>query len=367
MTPTTAGLTAARARGIAAARARGLATMVFDRAVKRAHRNSAARSQHLAQYTYLRDEIAERLVERLEDVHESYEFPEAVDLCCGNGHVRRALGGGRGAVRQLLELDGAEAMLGASEAAAAQEAAEAATQHEDDDFPPLEVTRRQVDDEVPRLERESADLIVSSMNLHWVNDLPATLATVRRALRPNGLFLGAMLGGETLAEMRSAFVLADLERRGGVAQRMSPLCSVADAGALLQAAGFNLPTVDTEVLTVRYPDAWTLWHHIRAMGDAHATVHRAGASRETLLAAAAIYQQLYGDPEDGSVPASFQIIYLTGWSPHESQQRPLARGSGQISLKDLEKDLSELGESVGANINVQQPEGIDLGLPPEKK
>ena len=223
----------------------------------------------------------------------------------------------------------------AEEAASTPSAAEdAADDDEEGDFAPIEVTRRVLDDEVPRLKRESADLIVSSMNLHWVNDLPGTLASVRRALRPNGLFLGAMLGGETLAEMRSAFVLADLERRGGVAQRMSPLCSVADAGALLQAAGFALPTVDTEVVTVRYPDAWTLWHHLRAMGDSHAAINRACADRATLLAAASIYSEMYADA-DGSIPASFQIIYLTGWSPHESQQRPLARGSAEFSLKDL--------------------------------
>ena len=116
---------------------------------------------------------------------------------------------------------------------------------------------------------------------------------------------------------------------------MSPLCSVADAGALLQAAGFALPAVDTEVITIRYPDAWTLFHHLRAMGESHATVHRAFSDKETLLAAAAAYAEVYGDPEDGSIPASFQVIYLTGWSPHESQQRPLPRGSATLSLKDL--------------------------------
>ena len=199
----------------------------------------------------------------------------------------------------------------------------------------MEVTQRLLDEERPALEAESADLVVSSMALHWVNDLPGTLGAVRKALRPNGLFLGAMLGGETLAEMRSAFVLADLERRGGVAQRMSPLCAVSDAGALLQATGFALPTVDTEIITIRYPHAWALWHHLRAMGESHATHQRSAADTSTLLAAAAIYQELYGDPDDGSIPATFQVIYLTGWAPHESQQRPLPRGSATVSLKDL--------------------------------
>ena len=363
------------------ARVRFLASIVFDRPLKKHHRERAALSPHLSQYSYLKDEVAERLAERLEDIHESYDFPDAVDLCCGTGHMRRALHG-RGGVQNLLELDSSEAMLAASAALAAAEANgnAAAAVDEDgvEDDVPLSVTQRLMDDELPPLERESCDLTVSSMALHWVNDLPGTLATARRALRPNGLFLGAMLGGETLAEMRSAFVLADLERRGGVAQRMSPMCSVADAGALMQAAGFALPTVDTEVrlasslcpppqrrsaqrrlmrshslvlirqrvlmckvLTVRYPDAWTLWHHLRAMGESHATLNRAYADRDTLLAAAAIYAQEYGDA-DGTIPASFQLIYLTGWAPHDSQQRPLPRGSAQFSLQDL--NLPEGGD-----------------------
>lgn len=334
--------------------ARGLAAQVFDRQLKQHHRERAASNlESLNQYSYLRDEIAERLMDRLDDVHESYSFGDAIDLCAGSGSVRRALEG-RGGVQRLLELDSSPAMLAAS---AANEAAHAAKlpapDGDDDEEAPIEVTRKVFDDENPKLERESADLIVSNMALHWVNDLPATLAAARRALRPNGLFLGAMLGGETLAEMRSAFVLADLERKGGVAQRMSPLCSVADAGALLQAAGFALPTVDTEVLTVRYPDAWTLWNHLRGMGESHATVHRSHADLETLTAAAAIYQELYGDPEDGSIPATFQLIYLTGWSPHESQQRPLERGSAQLSLKDLnlpglEDSLKDLAKGTPA-------------------
>lgn len=319
------------------------ASTVFNRDLKLLQRERAALSPHLAQYSYLRDEIAERLMDRLEDVHESYSFTDAVDLCAGTGHIRRALAG-RGGVERLLEFDRSEAMLAASEAEEAASAAAAPADASDNDgFAPIQVTRSLLDDERPRLERESADLIISSMALHWVNDLPGSLVAARRALRPNGLFLGAMLGGETLCEMRSAFVLADLERHGGVAQRMSPLCSVSDAGSLLQAAGFALPTVDTEVLTVRYPDAWTLWNHLRGMGESHATVQRSHADRETLLAAAAIYQELYADPNDGSIPATFQVIYLTGWSPHESQQRPLERGSAQFSLKDLNlPDLPDL-------------------------
>ena len=300
---------------------RGLATHIFDTELKAHHRDRAAAAPDHANYAYLHEEVARRLMDRLDDIHESYEFADAVDLSCGPGHVRRALGG-RG-VQRLTEYDTSQTMLTLS-------AADASGPHP----PEFEVTQVHAHEEIPRLPKASADLIVSCMGMHWVNELPQLLTTVRRALRPNGLFLGAMLGGDTLQEMRSAFVLADLERRGGVAQRMSPLATVADCGALLQAAGFALPTVDTDKIVVHYPDAWTLWHHLRSMGESHAVRSRAASDRDTMLAAAAAYSSLYGD-EDGQVPATFQMIYLTGWGPHESQARPAPRGSAGVSLKDL--------------------------------
>ena len=301
---------------------RGLATRVFDGELKAHHRERAALAADYGNYTYLHEEVARRLVDRLDDIHESYDFDDAVDLSSGPGHVRRLLNG-RG-VQRLLEFDTSGAMLALS-------AADAAGAHP----PEFEVEQQLISGrEFPKLPRESADLIVSCMSMHWVNDLPGLLTMARRALRPNGLFLGAMLGGDTLQEMRSAFVLSDLERRGGVAQRMSPLATVSDCGALLQAAGFALPTVDTDRITVHYPDAWTLWHHLRAMGDSHAVLERSASSQPTMLAAAAAYRELYGD-EQGQVPATFQMIYLTGWAPHESMQQPLPRGSAAVSLKDL--------------------------------
>jgi len=141
--------------------------------------------------------------------------------------------------------------------------------------------------------------------------------------------------GDTLSEMRSSFVLADYERKGGVAKRMSPLATVSDCGALLQAAGFSLPTVDTDKVVVHYPDAWTLFHHLRAMGDSHAVLDRSASSQETLLAASAAYREMYGDAETGEIPATFQMIFLTGWAPHESMQKPMSPGSATVSLKDL--------------------------------
>ena len=138
----------------------------------------------------------------------------------------------------------------------------------------------------------------------------------------------------------------------GVAQRMSPLASVTDAGALLQASGFALPTVDTEIITITYPDAWTLWHHLRAAGDSQATAQRSAVSQSSLLAAASAYRECYGDA-DGNIQASFQVIYFIGWSPHESQQVPLQRGTATASLKDLGLDKLDKG---GADPNWKPPE-----------
>ena len=298
------------------ARLRQLATKIFDGTLKAHHRERAALAPDFGNYSYLHEEVARRLLDRLDDIHESYEFSDAVDLSCGPGHVRRLLDG-RG-VQRMLEFDSSGTMLALS-----------ATDAAGPNPPEFEVTQVQLreGEEFPKLPKESADLIVSCMHMHWVNDLPALLTSARRALRPNGLFLAAMLGGDTLSEMRSSFVLADLERRGGVAQRMSPLATVSDCGALLQAAGFSLPTVDTDKLVVHYPDAWTLFHHLRAMGDSHAVLDRSASSQETLLASAAAYREMYGDAETGEIPATFQMIFLTGWAPHESMQKPLSPGS----------------------------------------
>lgn len=295
---------------------------VFDRTLKAHQRDCAARAPDYEKYSYLHAEVASRLLERLDDIHESYDFQDAVDIGCGNGHARRLLGG-RG-IERLLECDSSAEMLALSAADA-----------KGPNAPEFTVKQLHIDEEELELPPKSADLIISSMALHWINDLPGALVKARRALKPNGLFLAAFLGGETLAEMRSSFVLADLERHGGVSQHMSPLASMADAGALLHAAGFALPTVDTEVIRVGYPDAWTLWHHLRAMGESNATLRRTPSNLATLLASAAIYRELYGD-EEGNIAATFQVIYMIGWGPSAADQpRPLPRGSGQVSLKEL--------------------------------
>jgi SAM-dependent methyltransferase len=185
---------------------------------------------------------------------------------------------------------------------------------------------------LPFAER-ALDLAVSCLDLHWVNDLPGALIQLRRALRPDGLFLGAFFGGETLHELRAAFLEAESEREGGAGLHVSPFVDVRDAGGLLQRAGFALPVVDADRIVVRYDDPLLLMADLRALGEANALRERRRLflKRSTLGAVCAAYRQRFG-AADGTVPATFEVLYLTGWSPDESQRKPLAPGSGQTSL-----------------------------------
>jgi NADH dehydrogenase [ubiquinone] 1 alpha subcomplex assembly factor 5 len=192
------------------------------------------------------------------------------------------------------------------------------------------------DEENLPLADKSTDLIVSNLCLHWVNDLPGTLEQIFRGLKDDGLFLASMFGENTLIELRNSFVLAEQERDGGVSPHVSPFAGVGDMGNLLSRAGFTLPAVDQETITIRYKDPYLLMHELQAMGEQNAaSLRRTAINPATVHAAAAIYQEMYGEA-DGSVPATFQIMYLTGWTPHHSQQKPRKRGSASHSFKDLD-------------------------------
>jgi len=185
---------------------------------------------------------------------------------------------------------------------------------------------------------ESVDLVISSMSAHWVNDLPGYFTSVRKSLKPDGAFLCAMLGGETLQELRSALAVAEQERIGGVRPHISPFAKIRDAGNLLQSAGFSLPTVDSESITCMYPDMFTLLDHLQGMGETNAIADispSVNLQSDSLMAAAAAYQELYAD-ENGLIPATFEVIYVIGWSPHESQPKGLERGSATSHLAELE-------------------------------
>jgi SAM-dependent methyltransferase len=180
----------------------------------------------------------------------------------------------------------------------------------------------------------SFDLIVSCLSLHWTNDLPGALVQARRALKPDGLFLAAILGGETLGELRRALIEAEVAETGGAGPRVSPFADVRDAGALLQRAGFALPVVDADTITVSYENALDLMRDLRGMGEANAIAERRKdfTRRSTLLRAAAIYEDMFADA--GRMPATFQVVNLTAWAPHASQPKALKPGSAAHRLAD---------------------------------
>lgn len=191
------------------------------------------------------------------------------------------------------------------------------------------------DPEMLPLAAGSLDLAVSLLALHAVNDLPGTLIQLRRALRPDGLFVGCLLGGATLTELRQSFGQAESEIEGGISPRVAPFAAVREAGALLQRAGFALPVADTDTVTVRYADSFGLMRDLRSMGMTNVLTERRRTPlrRATLLRAAEVYAERFSDP-DGRVRATFEVLWLSGWVPHESQQKPLKPGSAKSRLAD---------------------------------
>ena len=289
---------------------------VFDRKAVRMHRDRAAPG-FAGRGDFLVREVGERLVGRLDDVKR--RFARVLDLGCHSGELGPMLRA-RAAPELLVEADLSQAMVRRAGG-------------------PL---RAVADEEWLPLRPASLDLVASALSLHWVNDLPGALVQIRQALRPDGLLLAAMLGGETLFELREAFLQAEAGHEGGVRPHVSPFPDVQTLGALLQRTGFALPVVDSDRITVTYESARALMHDLRAMGEANATCGRARhfARRETLRALEARYRESFGQT-DGRIPATFQVLYLTGWKPHESQQQPARRGSGTVHLSDvLESDPS---------------------------
>ncbi|MCC5978548.1 MAG: methyltransferase domain-containing protein [Salinarimonas sp.] len=182
---------------------------------------------------------------------------------------------------------------------------------------------------------ERFDLAVSLLGLHAVNDLPGALIQIRRALKPDGMFIGCLLGGATLHELRSALTEAESELTGGLSPRVAPFADIRDLGGLMQRAGFALPVTDLETLRVRYDNAFALMQDLRRMGMTNTLLarRREPVTRSLMLRAAQLYTERYADP-DGRIPATFELIWVSGWSPHESQQKPLRPGSAKVRLAD---------------------------------
>jgi len=181
----------------------------------------------------------------------------------------------------------------------------------------------------------SLDLVVSALALQFVNDLPGVLIQIRRALKPDGLLLAALIGGDSLTELRSAFAAAEVEVEGGISPRVAPFADIRELGGLLQRAGFALPVVDSERVAVRYDSALALMRDLRRMGATNILVERQRRplKRATLARMAEIYAERFSDP-DGRIRSTFEIIWLSGWVPHESQQKPLKPGSAAQRLAD---------------------------------
>lgn len=283
---------------------------VFDRRLVRRHRDRAAAD--FGAHDFLFREVAERLADRLDDVRR--KFPVALDLGCHGGEIARVLRG-RGGIETLIQCDLSPAM--------ARRAA-------DNGRPTLVA-----DEELLPIAAESCDLVLSNLSLHWVNDLPGCLLQLRRCLKPDGLFLAAMLGGDTLGELRQAMTEAELVETGGASPRVSPFADLRDAGSLLQRAGFALPVTDGDRLTVHYPDVLRMMRDLRGMGEGNAVQARSNrpASRPIMTRTEELYRQRFGDAE-GRLPVTFQVIYLTAWAPSPTQQKPLAPGTARGRLAD---------------------------------
>lgn len=281
--------------------------LVFDRTVLRRRRDRAARGWE--KQAFLKREIAERLVERLDDVRRGFAL--ALDLGCHGDEIAMALGE-RTTVGQLVRSD-----LGQTFARRAAGPAVVA------------------DEEALPFAAASFDLVMSAMALHWVNDLPGTLIQIGRILKPDGLFLGAMLGGGTLWQLRQALAAAESEIEGGLSPRVSPFADLRDAAGLLQRAGFALPVADGETIDVEYASALALMRDLGAMGEGNLVLERRRglARRATLLRAAEIYSERFAAPS-GRVTASFEVLFLHGWSPHASQPKPLKPGSAALRLSE---------------------------------
>jgi SAM-dependent methyltransferase len=277
---------------------------LFDRALLAQRRR---RASALGAVTFLLDRVAQDMAERLSAVRRTFDV--VVDLGTPTDAVRRA----------ILAAGMVERMIAAGPSAVAQTDARTRVIAADEERLPFRDA--------------SVDLFVSGLTLQFVNDLPGTLVQIRRALKPDGLFLAALVGGDTLTELRQAFAAAEAEVEGGASPRVAPFADVRTMGALLQRAGFALPVTDVDRAVVRYDSPLRLMHDLRRMGATNILMERRRGvlRRQTLRRLIEIYAQRFADP-DGRLRASFEVIWMSGWAPHESQQQPLRPGSARMRL-----------------------------------
>ena len=294
----------------------------FDRRRLRLHRDRAA--AQWPGHDFLFKDVAERLAERLADFARRFEL--ALDLGCHGGELGRALMS-TGKIDHLVQSDISAAMV----------------QRVAQDRNSVLVA----DEEALPFAPQCFDLVTSNLSLHWVNDLPGSLLQIRHSLKPDGLFLAAMFGAGSLVELRDALAEAETETQGGARPRVAPLPELRDAAGLLQRAGFALPVADHEFITVTYADPFRLLADLRGMGETSVLVSGGALSRRSLLRAAELYAERHADA-GGRIQASFRILFLAGWAPHESQQKPLRPGSAKSRLAEAlgtqERPLKSTGE-----------------------
>jgi SAM-dependent methyltransferase len=284
--------------------------LLFDRALHRARLTRAARDY--ASADFLKARAAQDIVMRLETILR--RFPVAVDLGARNGSFSKALAESDAAanIDTLIEADLAARMLAGRQG-----------------------LRVVADEERLPFGDATLDLVVSTLSLHWTNDLVGALIQIRRALRPDGLFVGAIFGGATLTELRQCLLAAEAELSDGASMRVSPFADAIDAAGLLQRAGFALPVADVDRVKVRYAHPIKLLNDLRAMGETSVLLDRSRKplGRKVLFRAMELYVERFAEP-DGRVPATFEIVSVTGWAPHENQQKPLRPGSAKMRLAD---------------------------------
>jgi NADH dehydrogenase [ubiquinone] 1 alpha subcomplex assembly factor 5 len=265
---------------------------LFDRRAWRLHRERAGNFA----VDFLHLEVAERLLDRLDLVNR--EFPTMLDLGARDGALSRQLSQ-RNSHSWGVAAEPSPRLIAAAPA-----------------------PRVCADPELIPFREASFNLIASCLVLHWCSDLPGALIQLRRALKPDGLLLAAMLGGSTLVELRTALFEAELAVEGGVSPRVSPTTELGDAASLLQRAGFAMPVTDSETITVTYPDLMAMMRDLRGMGETNAlAARRRFLGRATLARAGAIYAERFGDAE-GRIPATFEILFLAGWAPHPEHGKP---------------------------------------------
>eukprot|EP00984_Skeletonema_dohrnii_P014273 scaffold5981_cov146-Skeletonema_dohrnii-CCMP3373.AAC.2 len=364
----------------------GSETAPFDRSVKLKQRTRAAEScrQHyhynntndvsssrpILPYDYFHREIAQRLVDRLDDINirENGEggFPLALEIGAGAGFVHEAimdgcaadnededdellldnstdnnnvLYSGRGGVRKLVQLDSCSAMLHRDDDSTTASSTDGTTTI-------CETYKLVTEEEGPfPFPDGTFDLVISSMAFHWINDLPRLLTEIKRVLKPDGCLLFALPGGNTLPELRSSLVLAELERTGGVSTHLGPYVDLSNVGSLLTGTGFKLPTIDVDDVQIGYPNMMVLMEHLGRMGEGNACLNRKErVGLGTFVGAACLYDELYSakehdggeeEEEEDGIVASAQIIYGIAWKEHEAQPKPLERGTATHKMTDI--------------------------------